>query len=66
MGKREREEPDVGRFLVHAADSPELHRRLRGADRYEVGEIAAAEDLQFGGFTLHGSICTGSVMRRLQ
>jgi hypothetical protein len=60
--EEERELEQLERFLAHAAGSPDLRARLRGADPYEVVEIAAAEGFHFGVFTLHRSVCTGYVM----
>jgi hypothetical protein len=66
MTEEERELEQLEHFLAHAAGSPELRARLRGADPYEVVEIAAAEGFHFGVFTLHRSICTGYVMPRFR
>jgi hypothetical protein len=64
--EEERELEQLERFLAHAAGSPDLRGRLKGADPYEVVDIAAAEGFHFGVFTLHRSICTGYVMPRFR
>jgi hypothetical protein len=66
MTEEERELEQLERFLAHAAGSAAVRARLRGADPYEVVEIAAAEGFHFGVFTLHRSICTGYVMPRFR
>jgi hypothetical protein len=66
MTEEERELEQLEGFLAHAARSPELRARLRGADPYEVVEIAEAEGFSFGVFTLHRSVCTGYVMPRFR
>jgi Nif11 domain len=62
----EREHQQFEQFLSHAAGNPALQERLRGADPYEVVEIAAAEGFRFGVFTLHRAVCTGYVMPRVR
>ncbi len=64
--EEERELEQLERFLAHATGSPDLRGRLKGADPYEVVDIAAAEGFHFGVFTLHRSICTGYVMPRFR
>ncbi len=66
MTEEEREQEQLERFLAHAARSPQLRARLKGADPYEVVNLAEEAGFQFGVFTLHRSICAGYVMPRFR